>query len=237
MSFIITVYTNEGIVMASDSRTTYSSTAKLPDGSVQNNIGIQVTDTTYKTFICNSRIGVSTCGDASIGGTPLAGYIEHCIADSVTENSSVEDVAKAFLSYFTKFTPVPNIIFIIAGYNKIDASQHIYRVITAMNGIESVPNTSSPGATWNGEAEILMRLVNDVGLKQNDGTYKALSTYPIAFNYFTMQDAINFAEYAIDVTIKTMAFQSCIKTVGGPIDILAIKPSGAFWIQHKELHA
>ena len=106
-----------------------------------------------------------------------------------------------------------------------------------MNGIELVPNTSSPGATWNGEAEILMRLVNDVGLKQNDGTYKALSTYPIAFNYFTMQDAINFAEYAIDVTIKTMAFQSCIKTVGGPIDILAIKPSGAFWVQHKELHA
>ena len=48
---------------------------------------------------------------------------------------------------------------------------------------------------------------------------------------------INFAEYAVDATIKTMSFQDCVKTVGGPIDILAIKPSGAFWIQRKELHA
>jgi len=35
MSFIITVYTNEGIIMASDSRTTYTVTNKLADGTIE----------------------------------------------------------------------------------------------------------------------------------------------------------------------------------------------------------
>ena len=47
MSFIITVYTNEGIVMASDSRITYNNTQTLPDGTIQKNIGVQITDTRF----------------------------------------------------------------------------------------------------------------------------------------------------------------------------------------------
>ena len=58
MSFIITVYTNEGIIMASDSRTTYSNQTVLPNGEIRHNFGVQITDTTYKTFICNLRIGL-----------------------------------------------------------------------------------------------------------------------------------------------------------------------------------
>lgn len=59
----------------------------------------------------------------------------------------------------------------------------------------------------------------------------------IAWNLMTLQDGIDFAEYAIKTTIDTMKFQIASKTVGGPIDILVIKPNGAQWIQRKELHA
>ena len=41
-------------------------------------------------------------------------------------------------------------------------------------------------------------------------------------------DAIDFAKYAIQTTIDTMKFQQRGKTVGGPIDILIIKPDNAF---------
>ena len=34
-----------------------------------------------------------------------------------------------------------------------------------------------------------------------------------------------------------MHYSNVVETVGGPIDILVIKPDKAFWIQHKELHA
>ena len=86
MSFIITVYTNEGIVMASDSRSTGSSVQRLPDGRTQTLLGTQITDTTYKTFKCNERIGLSTCGDASINQIPIAGYIEKFIHEKVRLN-------------------------------------------------------------------------------------------------------------------------------------------------------
>lgn len=59
----------------------------------------------------------------------------------------------------------------------------------------------------------------------------------IEFQYFTLQDAIDFAKYAIKTTIDTIKFKSESLTVGEPIDILVIEPSGARWIAHKELHA
>ena len=60
--------------------------------------------------------------------------------------------------------------------------------------------------------------------------------YNVPFNHFTIQDAIDFAKYAIQATIDTMKFQERVKTVGGAVDILIIKPDNAFWIARKELH-
>lgn len=236
MSFIITVYTNEGIIMASDSRTTYTNTSKDEDGTIIKQIGIQITDTTYKTFICNSRIGLSTCGTASINSMPIAGFIEKFIAEKVSEDSSVKEVSQELLTFFSQYNPLLATDFIVAGYNKNDLKQYINRVYIASKSIVPV-STDASGVVWDGETEIFKRLIKDVGLKNSDGSYSELHSFPVGYNYFTLQDAIDFAEYAVDVTIKTMWFQDCVKTVGGPIDILAIKPSGAFWIQRKELHA
>lgn len=236
MSFIITVHTNEGIVMASDSRITYTTTRKLPDGTQEKSIGVQITDTTYKTFQCNSRIGMSTCGAASLNGTPIAGYIEEFIAKNISENDDVDKISQELVTYFSQFLPVPCADFIIAGYDLSDNKQHINRVHLANKKISPVTINGS-GAVWDGEFDILQRLIKDVALKNSNGTYTDLTNYNIGFNYFTLQDAIDFAQYAVDVTIKTMFFQDRVKTVGGPIDILVIKPSGAFWIQRKELHA
>lgn len=236
MSFIITVYTNEGLIMASDSRTTYTTTHKLSDGVVEKSVGVQITDTTYKTFLCNRRVGISTCGTASINSMPIAGFIEDFICKKVTEDSSVAEISKGLLEYFSDFSPIPNTHFIVAGYNAGDNKQQISRVYVASKLI--LPQkTDIPGAIWDGEIDVLQRLIKAVGLKQNNGTYNDLTYYGIGFNYFNLQDAIDFAQYAVDSTIKTMFFQERVKTVGGPIDILAIKPNGAFWIQRKELHA
>ena len=63
-----------------------------------------------------------------------------------------------------------------------------------------------------------------------------MPAYGIPFEMFTLQDAIDFAIYAIKTTADTMRFQLRNKTVGGPIDVLVIKPSEAFWVKRKELH-
>lgn len=70
MSFIIAVHVKEGIVLASDSRTTYTQTIQN-DNITTVKIGTHTTDTTNKTFLCSNNIGISTCGDASLDGTQL----------------------------------------------------------------------------------------------------------------------------------------------------------------------
>lgn len=234
MSFIITVYTNEGIIMASDSRTTYTRTNTLPDGRIEKCIGVQTTDTTYKTFICNKRIGISTCGTADINGKPIAGYIEQFVAENANDDSSVDDISTRLLGFFSQFDPKPDVVFIVAGYNS-DNRQCIKQISVAKKSITLV-DTSSAGTVWNGESEVFQKVVMPVAIKRDDN-YIDLPPRNIGFNFFTLQDAIDFAEYAVDITIKTMYFQDYVNTVGGPIDILAIKPRGAFWVQRKELHA
>lgn len=239
MSFIITVYTNEGIVMASDSRTTYTSYTKLPDGTMQANVGVQTTDTVYKTFLCNNGIGISTCGDADIVSgdyrVPMAGYIEKFILNSLENNDTIDKVSEKILNHFRQYKPIPNTTFVVAGYDPNTVNQRVNNVYIGRNEISPV-DTSKNGVTWNGEMDVFQRLVMPVGIKKED-VYLDLPNHSVAFNLFTLQDAINFAEYAIDVTIKTMAFQERVKTVGGPIDILVIKPGKSFWVKRKELHA
>ncbi len=236
MSFIISVYTNEGIVMASDSRTTYSTTHHRQDGIIEREIGVQITDTTFKTFLCQKRIGISTCGTSDINGVPITGFIEDFITKETNAESTVESVAQGLLQHFSKFNPKPATIFVVAGYSTPDLRQQIMRVFVGENTIVPVDCTL-PGAAWNGETDVFTRITNSVAIKNQDGTYSDLVNYRTSFRFFTLQDAINYAEYAVDITIKTMFFQNRVKTVGGPIDILAIKPTGGFWVQRKELHA
>lgn len=237
MSFIITVYTNEGIIMASDSRTTYTTTKISNGGMLEKHVGSQLTDSTNKTFLCEeSGIGLSTCGDSSIDGMPIAGYIEDFISHETNADSTVQSISQGLLDYFGKYTPIPATDFIVSGYSKVDFKQYISRVFVASQEIIPI-DTTVPGVLWDGETDIFKRLVKPVSLKRDDGSYEELPVYSTGYNFFTLQDAIDYAEYAVDVTIKTMFFQQRVKTVGGLIDILAIKPSGAFWVKRKELHA
>lgn len=247
MSLIITIHTNEGIIMASDSRTTFNKQdfSPLPDGKgaiITNNQGVHYSDTTNKTFLTKNNIGISTCGAAAINGKPVAGYIEEFVNAKVSCDTQVSDVAKLVLEEFRSFSPIPDIIFHVAGYETKDniLLQRFYRVFVAINKIIEVDVTSQ-GAAWNGETEILSRIISPywTEVKQADGTvtYERHNAPPIPWNFFSLQDAIDFSKYAINTTIETMRFQERLKTVNAPIDILAIKPAGAFWVQKKELHA
>ena len=208
----------------------------MSDGSVEKQ-AIKLTDTAYKTFLCNKRVGVSTCGGSSIDGKLITGYIEEHISASVSDDSTVEDIAKGFLEYFRQLDSELDTHFIVAGYNEGESKPIVKKVRTAQGSIDTLNEAGAPGAAWDGETEVLTRILTEVNVENANGDgYINLKGYGIAWSYFTLQDAIDFAEYAIDVTIKTMRFQTRPKTVGGPIDILAIKPNGAVWIQRKELH-
>lgn len=68
-----------------------------------------------------------------------------------------------------------------------------------------------------------------------DNNYFDLPFEDILWGHFTLQDAIDFARYAVETTIQTMRFKNVVETVGGSVDILVITPDETRWLQKERL--
>lgn len=234
MSFLIAVHVNEGIVLASDRRTTYTDTQTIDNTTVQR-IGIHTTNSTEKTFSCPNGAGISCCGDASLLGKPITGFIQDMIRSEISEDCRIEKMPQLIIDYFNRLPSIPNTNFLIAGYDDFDGkkTQSIIKLNAKSQKIERI-DTSSQGATWDGETFTLTRLIQNVAVKMADNSYIDLPFEEILWSYFTLQDAIDFARYAVETTIQTMRFKNVVETVGGAVDILVITPDETTWLQ-KEL--
>lgn len=237
MSLIITLNVREGIVMASDSRISLDRTVGPPQSQTVL-LSVAQADTNYKTFLTPTGIGISMCGAASINGVPISGYIESFINDvAVPKNLEVDTLPAELLSYFAAMQPIPATQFHIAGYKKLvgTSEQHVWCVTVDTSKIERV-NGGNQGIVWGGESDILTRLIQPIAtLDSNGAVSSVLPHFAVPWGFFSLQDAIDFSTFALRSTIDAMRFQPRPKTVGGPIDVLVIKPTGAFWVQRKEL--
>lgn len=219
--------------MASDSRITFTTT-EPPVNGVQNvKLGTHISDTTYKTFLTPANVGISTCGNASLNNRTIASYIENYIETHSTE--TVLQIKDSIRNYFRALKQDLATTFIVAGYVKDEegnSTPHCFRVNIAANSVEDL---TANNAVWDGEYEVMTRLIKGYYRKKADGTYQEIQENEILWQYFTLQDAVDFARYAVQVTIDTMRFQKTVKTVGGPVDVLVIRPEGGKWISRKEL--
>ena len=238
MSFIVTMYVREGIVLASDSRLTLHVTQPEQDSQQVVQLAVGQSDSTYKTFLALKRFGISTYGDAAISGVPIAGYIESFISEHLSPGEyQIDQLPQEILNYFRNFEPIPNTAFHVAGYKKVNNiyEQHIWHVSVNENAANRINESGQQGASWGGEGDILGRIIKPAFSRDPEGNFQTYPTYKIPYSFFTLQDAIDFAIYAIRTTIDTIRFQPRAKTVGGPIDVLVIKPEEAFWVQRKTL--
>lgn len=260
MSLIISIYVNEGIVMASDSRVSFSSSLPVVPMNIQTGHHF---DSEEKTFLCPNGTGISACGDASINKKSIAGIIKSFIKQTIQINTSVTDTALSLLSFFKKLSPDLDATFHVCGFERGNSDSFIskaYRVTTRGKGrvIPIQSDSSSHGAIWDGETITLSKLIksqyvtksinpsnivqvfengqqiekhNVIVLDQNNIQF--LPEISIPWDYMSLQDAIDFARFAITTTVEAMKFANVNKTVGGPIDILVITPDKASWITHK----
>lgn len=103
------------------------------------------------------------------------------------------------------------------------------------------------GANWFGETEALIRLIkgkSQAGLNDliNRGVDPKIAMewaqaqnadLPLIFDGMPLQDAIDFAKFAIELTIGISRFSQGANTCGGDIDIAVIRPHGVKWHQRK----
>lgn len=242
MSFVIAVYVPEGIVMASDSRQAVTVEGKNPEGK-SFKVETVNSDAITKTFLLDKhQVGISNFGQDMLGGIPIASQIKRFMEEDLGSSDNVETVPKKLVSYFRRSFPEADVGFHVTGYRKEGkiSVAHVYSCHVARNAAERrniKPSGSiSFGAAWSGQTDILTSILIPVVVKDEKGADKAVrSPSPIIWDAMSLQDAIDFAIYAIRTTIDTMRFQARPKNVGGPIDVLVLTPDEARWIQKKEL--
>jgi hypothetical protein len=117
------------------------------------------------------------------------------------------------------------------------AEQHVWEALVKDERTKRLNQDGQWGAAWRGVTDILSRLLMPVSVRNAQGEEQRLAHFPIQWGYFTLQDAIDYAQYAVQVTADTMRFHPRPKVVGGPVDVLVIKPATAFWVKFKDLQA
>lgn len=238
MSLIITVYVREGLVMAADSRLTLTIPRALPGGKAHT-LSLTASDSAKKLFLAPNNVGIATCGAADIGGVPIAGFVESFIVERLKpQPHTVQEVADLLTVYMVSAGISPNTVFHVAGYEASGETleQVLLQVNPAASQVVRLNPSGQQGANWHGEIDVLQRLLNDVSLTQPGGQPPvSLPSFDIPFEFFTLQDAIDFADFGIRSTIETLRFQAREKTVGGPVDVLVIRPDSSEWIRQKKL--
>jgi hypothetical protein len=238
MSLIVTLYVPEGIVLAGDSRLTLNWSSHV--NNIERSHSISASDTNNKIFVINDKFGLGIFGSAAINGIPLAGFINQFVEQLIKESTTIDEMPQLLHDFFGAPFGFPGINFYIIGYKiehniSVPYAYFINIANKSSNRINYVNDKIINGANWGGEIEVLSRILNPVKVN-NNGTWLDLNTSPIPWNYMTLQDAVDFSVYAIRTTMETMKFQQKEKTVGGPIDILVIKPNKIpIWVAKKEL--
>lgn len=244
MSFVTTVYVPGAIVMAADSRQSISIEGRTPEGKVLPKIETVSSDFVDKTFLLEEqRVGISTFGQSILGKVTVESHIKRFSEEILEDGDDVLTVAKKLVRFFRGKFPEADTAFHVAGFKKDGKTSvpYVYACHVARNEIKRVnvkPETNEVvyGDSWGGQGDIMAGILQPAEIIRPDGKRERISKAPVIWDAMTVQDAIDFAIYAVRTTIDTMRFQARPKNVGGPIDVLLITPEEARWVQRKELH-
>ena len=237
MSLIVETHVKEGIVLAGDSRTTYTNIVSTQNGKEIERIGVHTSDSAQKVFLAPNNIGIASCGASSVNNLPIVGFIDEFIRNEIKKDTDIDIVPQLLIKFFNTLSQGLPVEFIVVGYKNLDGKmeQRGYQVDVARNSVIQIINNNVQGASWAGETLTLTRLLTPVASILQDGQYNNLPQEKILWQYFTLQDAVDFARYAVEATIKTMHFKNVVETVGGAVDILVITPDYAKWLNKKQL--
>ena len=257
MSVMCCIFVPEGIIMAADSRLTRTRTRTRTSAPVElpaeegirkyrvDRTTYTLSDNAQKVFLLSkSKVGISFCGDTIIDGIALADYIRRFEIDKIEKGDTADVVAKKLSEHYTG----NGTLFFVTGYigDVPFVSQVNNKGVKRFNAvIPSAPVVASDSedvkddtsqedtsqieadpiitysAVWGGKDTAITKILNDEPKLNAD------------WEIMPLKDAIDFAEFLVDATIKYERFSDDIQTCGGAIDILVITKDTAFWKQHK----
>jgi len=242
MSFIITVYVPEAIVMASDSRQSIIIKRSVPEEAKQQAVETINSDFVYKTFLLTKQgVGISTFGESILEKVTIESHMKRFQEERLKDGDDILSIAQKLLDFFSQQFPNARTAFHVAGFLKESRKSvpYIYHCQVSRNEIRRLNSKQGTdevvyGASWGGQGDIIAGILGasqkigpNVGIEQN-------AKAPVVWDAMPVQDAVDFAIYAVRTTIDTIRFQARPKNVGGPIDVLLLTPGKSCWVQRKE---
>jgi hypothetical protein len=245
MSFVITVYVPEAVVMASDSRQSITITGETADGRKLPPVETIASDFTYKTFLLRKqRVGISVFGNSLLGKVQMESHIKRFEEERLADNDPVDKVLDKLMLYFGEKHREADTAFHVAGFRKEKGASipHVYACHIGRNernrvNFDPAANQVKYGCSWGGQSDVISTILKPYQLLGPENKPIPAPRFPIIYDSMNVQDAIDFAIYAVRTTIDTMKFQARAKNVGGCIDVLLLMPEEEKWVQRKELHA
>ena len=231
MSLILCVYTKDGFVLSGDSRVILNKVEKNNQtGKELHLIGTFINDSIQKVFLCPNGVGIGFAGESSIKGEPIGYYINKFIDDNINKETNVDDMPEMLIEYFNSLPAVPKTSFYVVGYqkNNLYTEPRFYTLDIASKNVKNM-DVSKAGATWNGEGDVLIKLLAPTFSKRGE-EIKQLPFFEIPWNLFNTDMAIEFSKYAFNITMETMKFQNRVKSVGGEVKILVIKEKESYFM-------
>jgi len=232
MSLVVTVYVPSGIVMAADSRLIVRRTE---DREVE---GQRIRSEQQLVFSDNSNalvrlrrvpLGVSVYDAGVIDSQPTDSHIYRFESEVLDEGDDIDAAADKLMAYFHERHPDVAVGFHVAGYR---VQGRTSEPVVLVGHTTREMKVRRVNATENGEVQYGVVRAGDTTVANRLIDPKHL---PL-FAAMPLQDAIDYAVHLIRTTIDTLRFEPRFPTVGGPIDVLVVRPDGSLWIQRKDLH-
>jgi len=255
MSLVVSLVVPDGIILAADSMAS-AKTSLVPqiEGNlICKNCGEKIPPpkiiippvpaksgslTAQKIFKFKTRFGVGFWGDAFINGQTICQQINWLECQCNNNVSSVDEATEIIAGHFSnevrkqlgELAQIPKnnppLGFMVVGYQSAEAS--VGRIYYVTIGQETHKQCwDGPQCRAGGAGEVAMRLV------------KKDQEYPLGkpnYTTFTLQDAIDYADFIIRTTSDFQRFATMIPTVGGEADIALITTRTGFkWIRCKPL--
>jgi hypothetical protein len=252
MTIVIGVATPEGLVLASDSRTTSMG------GSRRHRVA---SDNMQKVFVVNG-VGIATFGDAFIGSDTIAGVMDQFAAQRDPEGAEDVDgfssaLGTFFDERFRQHKELPEgeygLGFLVAGYDTSGVGQLHEISIPGPEVAATGLLTSKGGVVWRGQTAVIRRLIKGVDwdtlgrfdVSPLDDVEAALRALEYNLNYpITVQDGVDFAGFLVRTTIDMERFTDGIvadpggiPACGGELQLLAIERSRHTWVASLDLAA
>ena len=226
MTLIVSVPVNDGIVIAGDSFTTLTTRApqETPDPEP-----IKTFPHVQKILPFYDKFGIGFCGRASIEGNSATMYIREFEHELKTEGVYFDTVDEAAQTISEVMSNVDweedSFTLFVAGYNGQNAK--IVEIRGTEDGIK-VTNFEAMRCYVAGDTEVAECIAAIHGEPED-------LDYP-PFNLFSLQTAINYAQFLIRTTIEFQRFSRRVSTVGGAIDVAVVTPEDGFhWIQRQPI--